>query len=678
MAGNKLAVLRNHLLNGDFSSAKDVISSLKADTTIASQLVVLELCVYAMENPIRHPKELKLNQDQKRLLLEIRHRTFGYVFPTFNLSYERKSLFSFLPRGWLRNIDCVWDFLDVLRHPSAMGEFSIPYCDSYESMVPKLTQNEFRVLISQLKDQWRDLPEVVFYYSWAAASLLKSVDGCREVIRGSRVLPKFCEAQAENLISLYLQGKVDIYGLHNSIAFCEASVTAVLNLDFERLSIPQRTAWVLIEILKRCNRVDEVYALYLKAGRPEAIQIKVLIATAYQYGYLDSRVTTVAKERSDSIATKMKAVTRHQGISKKTKTFKVTLMTADIGNHAVSYFLSTLFLNYQRHGCELNLITNFDLQENTPGRADMFAKLATSCVSVFGVDSQAAAQIVSESKPNIILEMNGLLAGSRYDAIPLKGSVPIVHYLGGQSTTNGLADYFLCDDTLNASDCLCGQFTEDLVSLEHWMCYQPSVFRDPDYSEFVVKKNPRLQKVIVIGFFNWLTKCGVRTKAAMLRLLEGIPNSKILIGHGSNSSYDFYRFLAWFPVDYRSRFIFDPRRLSWEKHMMRISVCDVVLDALDYVSGGTSTCDAISIGVPVISTADSRNTFAERMTLSILRSAGLSDMVRNNAPEATDALSVIEQYNDQHALMEYVRSSDLCNMKRHSCNLFDTLKKLAK
>ncbi|HEY5312665.1 MAG TPA: hypothetical protein VIK18_09095, partial [Pirellulales bacterium] len=119
------------------------------------------------------------------------------------------------------------------------------------------------------------------------------------------------------------------------------------------------------------------------------------------------------------------------------------------------------------------------------------------------------------------------------------------------------------------------------------------------------------------------------TLAAWISLLAAIPEAKLLLhAHGGQ-----HRQRAW---DLCARQGVSPERLTFTdrvplaeyfRHYHRV---DLALDPFPY-GGGTTTCDALWMGVPVVSLAGP--TAVGRAGLSILSNVGLADFVAHDCQE---------------------------------------------
>ncbi|MDA0841329.1 MAG: hypothetical protein O2857_26480 [Planctomycetota bacterium] len=93
------------------------------------------------------------------------------------------------------------------------------------------------------------------------------------------------------------------------------------------------------------------------------------------------------------------------------------------------------------------------------------------------------------------------------------------------------------------------------------------------------------------------------------------------------------------------------------------SKIDIALDTLPY-NGGTTTCQALWMGVPVITMPGKH--FFSRMGLSVLSSVGAVEWIAKDAEEyvrlATELASDVEKLNETRSRMrKRVAASSLCN-----------------
>ena len=675
-----MSQLKILIANQSYVSAKSLLEAeIKSQNgRVNTQLYILYLCLAAIDSPWRLPGESRLqNTRYKWLLLEIRHRVFGHVFPSFILSVDGPSLCQFLPDAWTKEEGSIWSVLDDSLTSIGLSKSFSPSVSTYAELVVLSHSNVLDETRSRIIQEWHDFHSVKAFYDWLDISAFPQKAGVRESIDQAKSVTRFSEAQVGYLMDAYRENKIDLYGVQSSVAFCAAALESVR--DFKKFvhNAPRSRVFTVAEIIKRCNFDELLLELFNSVGKPEWLLVKVLITSAYTRGYNNPAVQSLARMRAESL--RKLALKNTKGIKvtprKRSTGMNIVLMTADLGHHAVSYFLSSIFMRYQLYDISLTLLVCCKTDGNTAiNRIRTFANLASKCFDVYGKTSSEIGRLIKSVKPDLILEMNGLLGGSRLDGVPLQRDIPVVHYLGGQCSNYGLANTLLVDDELNKNGCLDDQFQEKLVSLNDWMCYNPSAFMEFKYESLVQPRPSAYEKFFVVGYFNTLLKCGPRTRSVMASILSEIPNSVLLLGHASNSSYHYNRLIKELQINTPERVIFDIRVVSWQDHIKRIAICDVVLDNLDHISGGTTTCDALAVGTPIVSTLSRRDTFASRMTLSILRSTNLQEMATEQLPSPDDLLRISDAYKERLMLINHVRESRLCDLDLHSESLFTKLK----
>lgn len=294
-------------------------------------------------------------------------------------------------------------------------------------------------------------------------------------------------------------------------------------------------------------------------------------------------------------------------------------------------------------------------------------KKSTKWVQVENLSDKFLNKIIREDDIDILFDLSGFNDNSRITTIMMKPAPIIVKWVGGLISSTGLeaVDYLLSDriQTPIGSDDL---YTEKLIRLpDDYICYEPPLY-SPPVEESPWKKNNH----ITFGCFNNASKINDITLENWAKILNSVPNSKIFLkSHGFNSSI-----LCEYVLSFFNERQIDKSRVRLEgpsPHVQLLQLyneVDIALDPWPY-SGGLTTCEALIMGVPVITYPGS--TFAGRHSATHLVNAGLPELIADdwnhyqrlaiNLANDLDNLSTIRQN-----LRFIVLQSNLCNAPRFS------------
>jgi len=161
-------------------------------------------------------------------------------------------------------------------------------------------------------------------------------------------------------------------------------------------------------------------------------------------------------------------------------------------------------------------------------------------------------------------------------------------------------------------------FSEKLLRLPSQFCYTGR--SDVGVSEGA----PCCQRgYILFGVFNHYYKITDDMLRIWQKIMLRLPAAKILFKchmMGSDSAVDqVYERMCALEFD-MDRIIFEPSSVDYMERYLDV---DIALDTYPYPGGGT-TCDALYMGVPVVSLYGSRR--GSRFGLSILQSIGLGEL----------------------------------------------------
>jgi predicted O-linked N-acetylglucosamine transferase (SPINDLY family) len=196
--------------------------------------------------------------------------------------------------------------------------------------------------------------------------------------------------------------------------------------------------------------------------------------------------------------------------------------------------------------------------------------------------------------------------------------------------------------------------TETLVRLPHsqW-CYRPFLPVDGAGTPPCLKNG-----YLTFGSFNQALKISHATRRLWAEILERVPDCRLVIlGVGTGrAEAELLADLAREKAD-RARITIRPY-VSLEDYFRSFDAVDVALDTTPY-SGGTTTLDALWMGVPVITVPGSRP--SSRSAASILTTAGLAEWV---APTSEDYVRLAVESSRDRALLAGLRGSLRAKLQR--------------
>jgi predicted O-linked N-acetylglucosamine transferase (SPINDLY family) len=308
------------------------------------------------------------------------------------------------------------------------------------------------------------------------------------------------------------------------------------------------------------------------------------------------------------------------------KRLKVGFVSGDFRRHSVAYFLLPLLEALDRRICEVLLFMTTPVDDDVTQR---FKALADAWVPLVKLNDGLAATAIRAHGVDILIDLSGNTMHTRSRVFAC-GPAPVqVSYLG-YANTSGMPSigYRLVDAITDppGSEHLA---TENLVRLDApFLCYQP-----PAGDLLGAIRGRESERPVTFGSFNTLAKLNDFTLQLWAQILQRVPDSRLII-----KSYKLPReyaekglkpHLASRGIDPALVELFD-QVPSVRDHLEMYNRVDVALDTYPY-HGTTTTCEALLMGVPVVSLKG--NTHASRVGTSILTSVGHSDQIATSAEE---------------------------------------------
>ncbi|MEW6519910.1 MAG: tetratricopeptide repeat protein [Thermodesulfobacteriota bacterium] len=339
---------------------------------------------------------------------------------------------------------------------------------------------------------------------------------------------------------------------------------------------------------------------------------------------------------------------------------KIGYVSADLREHSVGYFIEPILAQHRKENVEVFCYYNNRQQDDFSRRLAACADHWTPCEEM---SDEQLAQAIRADQIDILVDLAGHTNGNRLLVFARKPAPIQVTWLGYPDTTGLTAmDYRLTDNQADPAGKSEQWHSETLYRLPNcFLCYAPQ----PD-SPAVVPPPATATGRITFASFNNLTKVHEVTIRAWAAILRELPASQLLLKSTQSSCASVRNRLrllfARLGVG-QERILFANFTKTFTEHMGLYGSVDIGLDTFPY-NGTTTTCEALWMGVPVITLAGTRH--VGRVGVSILSAIGLEEFVANNEEEYVQrALSLASDDKRLCRLRETMRTrlaaSPLCD-----------------
>jgi protein O-GlcNAc transferase len=310
---------------------------------------------------------------------------------------------------------------------------------------------------------------------------------------------------------------------------------------------------------------------------------------------------------------------------------RVGYLSPDLREHSVAYFLEPLLEHRDPATVETFCYhvgsSNDTVTARLRSRSDHWHDL-------FGAPDETLYQRISTDKIDILFDLAGHTAGNKLSVMALRPAPVQASYIGYPNTTGlpQMTARFVDEPTdPQGAESLA---TERLIRLSPcFLCYRPSAEAPPVTEPPSLRTPHSALRTLTFGSFNSLAKLSPTTIALWSRLLHELPGSRLMLkGKGLADPAVGSRFLERFASHgiAKDRLDLVSQMTSTPEHLGAYSRVDIALDPFPY-NGTTTTCEALWMGVPVISLVG--RTHAARVGLSLLSAIGLPEFAAPT-PEA--------------------------------------------
>lgn len=338
---------------------------------------------------------------------------------------------------------------------------------------------------------------------------------------------------------------------------------------------------------------------------------------------------------------------------------RVGYVSSDLRSHVVSFFFEPLLAAHDRTAFEIFCYANFP-----ETRADSVTQRLRGHAEhwhfVGDMSDAALVKLIREDGIDILVDLTGHTANNRLKVFTYRPAPVQASYLGFFAST-GLAamDYWITDEVLHPFDTM-ERSSERIYRLPRcWVSYRPPESAPP------VAPCPNSDANVVFGSFSNLAKLTHDVIQTWSRILQAMPGSRLLLM--AKALRD-----PMVRTQLENRFAaigIAPERLllrhgaPYSQYFSTYAEVDIVLDPFPR-TGGTTTAEALWMGVPVVTLAGQR--YVERISASKLTALGLGDLIADDREAYIDKACALARDSNlrgelRMSLRDRMAASPLCD-----------------
>lgn len=316
---------------------------------------------------------------------------------------------------------------------------------------------------------------------------------------------------------------------------------------------------------------------------------------------------------------------------------RIAFLSADLRDHSVAFFLRPILEHLSPDRFETLCFYNHLVRDETnkhirelvrpgPGRGGFF--------DVYNMHFNELATLIHAESPDILFDLNGLFEGCRSDVFHLAPAPVQATFCGYPNTTGMSRINWRIVDSITDPPGTDDRARERLLRLAPcFLCYRPP----EEAPDIAPERDP--QQPITFGSFNRVVKLNDTVIRVWSAILKRVPSSRLLIKSGvlddPATRSDFAaRFTAAGAPPGSVELV--GRIADRAGHMGLYRRVDIGLDTFPY-AGTTTTCEALYMGVPVVTLAESQAMHAARVGASLLSALNMPDLIATSEKKYIDA-----------------------------------------
>ena len=324
---------------------------------------------------------------------------------------------------------------------------------------------------------------------------------------------------------------------------------------------------------------------------------------------------------------------------------RIGYVSGDFRCHPVAFFIQPILLHHDTANYEIHLYANVQQPDYI---TDQIKQIGCIWHDISRDEDEDVCESIRADGIDILVDLGGHTKDGRLLVFARKPAPVQVTWLGYANTT-GLTtiDYRITDEIADPPRTTEHLHSETLFRLPRSFISYNAPINPPDVGTLPAERNG----YVTFGAFNNFAKTNEPLFSLWANILKQVPGSRLLMKVlGSRyeplSSYIYGQFER--NGISRERIILHEWASDIMAHLELFNQVDIALDAYPY-NGTTTTCEALFMGVPVVSL--SGRAHVSRVGASLLTNAGFPELIAESkveyvakAVELADDITRLEQY----------------------------------
>jgi predicted O-linked N-acetylglucosamine transferase (SPINDLY family) len=319
---------------------------------------------------------------------------------------------------------------------------------------------------------------------------------------------------------------------------------------------------------------------------------------------------------------------------------RIGYVSGDLQTHPVGYFMTKVLAGHDPRRVETFCYA-------TNGHVDAMTHRLKASANHWRDVSEGSpvslAEQVREDRIDILVDLSGHTDRNRLLTFALRAAPVQASWLGYPGSTGLSAMDYLILDRASAPDSEDALASEAIVRLPNRFCYDP-----PAAAPAVVARPAGAP--VVFGSFNNIAKVRPQVVALWAKVLKAVPGSRLVLKWKSYSQPSVRaRLLREFKAEGIEADRIDLRLKSPHTELLaEYGDIDIALDTFPF-SGGLTSCEALWMGVPVITLPRDRP--VSRQTLGFLQAIGHAELSAANEDDYVRIAADLAADSDRRAAL---------------------------